>query len=71
MVTGTVAVSGVGNVTLSGAAAFSSARNYTCTATMQTSSPAANAVGVEYISGASFNLYCSAAANVSYICVGN
>ena len=71
MVTGTVAVSGVGNVTLSGAAAFSSAGSYTCTATMQTSSPAANAVGVEYISGASFNLYCSAAANVSYICVGN
>ena len=71
MVTGTIVVSGVGNVALSGAAAFSSAGSYTCTATMQATSPTVSPVGVQYISGTSFNLYCSTAASVSYICVGN
>lgn len=71
MVTGTVAVNGSGTVTLSGGAVFSSAGSYTCTATMQSSSPTVYPVGVQNVSGSSFMLYGSFAGNVNYICVGN
>jgi hypothetical protein len=70
MVTGTVAVNPAANVSLSGSAAFSDAGSYTCTATINGVPPASLPVGVQYISGSSFNLYSNTAANVSYICVG-
>jgi hypothetical protein len=70
MVTGTVAVNPAANVSLSGVAAFTSAGSYTCTATVHAASPTVPPVGVEYVSGSSFNLYSNTAATVSYICVG-
>jgi hypothetical protein len=71
MVTGTVAINGSGSVTLSGAAVFSSASSYTCTATLQATSPSAFPVGVQIVSGSSFTVFGSSSGNVSYICVGN
>ena len=71
MVTGTVAVNGSGTVTLSGAAVFSGAGSYTCTATMQSSSPSVFPVGVQNVNGSSFTIYGGFAGNVNYICVGN
>ncbi len=68
MVTGTTSISS-GNVTvsLSGTAVFSSASSYTCTSTMQSSSPLA--VSVQNVSGSSFTLYGSPG-DFNYICVG-
>ena len=71
MVTGSVAVNGSGTVTLSGAAVFSSVGSYTCTATMQSSSPSVFPVGVQNVNGSSFTIYGGFAGNVNYICVGN